>query len=422
MKHNNSSILLPIYILILSSISNIHAQEDRIGKLVVEELRGNVNTEFQEFSPSLSPNGNSLYFYSKRDGRAYTDIFISKKKPDGTWDFPQEVKELNSEYDDQSPFLSSDGKQMFLSSNRDGSIESRLPNGKIAVSRDIYLSELKGGSWCMPVLLPREVNSDMIEENPHYNNGVLLFTRYPFSKPEQAKIYMSHKTKNGWSQAKILPQPINDLNTTIAAAFSDDAKTLFFASNRPGGMGGFDLYSIEWSNGSPVGKVENLGSDFNTEGDEAYFSYHRPSKTILFARREAKKSYNLYSASIPRSIETQLEEDSIISLDTIYFDKSSYDLLSDSKVPLDQIVTYLKKNPKVKMKIIGHTDLNGNFQDNIILSQNRAKSVAAYLIGNGIIKERLQTEGKGSKEPIFEAKDDEASKRNRRTEFKVILE
>lgn len=420
MKHNLSSILLGISILYISGLSELYSQENTIGKLVVEELRGNVNTEFQEFSPSLSPDGNSLYFYSKRDRRTYTDIFKSKKKPDGTWDTPQEIKELNSEYDDQSPFITSDGKKIFLSSNRDGSIEARLPNGKIGVSRDIYESEWKNGTWTTPVILPREVNSDMIEENPHYNNGTLVFTRYPFSKPELAKIYISRRTKDGWSPAKILPQPINDSHATIAAAFSDDAKTLFFASNRPGGMGGFDLYSIEWLDGNSTGKVENLGADFNTAGDEAYFSYHRPSKTILFARREEKKNFNIFSATVPRSIETLLEEDNKISLDTIYFDKSSYDLLPESRIPLDQIVSYLKKNPNIQMKIIGHTDLNGNFEDNMVLSQNRSKSVAAYLIEKGIGKNRLHTEGRGSKEPIFQEKDDEASKRNRRTEFEVI--
>jgi outer membrane protein OmpA-like peptidoglycan-associated protein len=107
-------------------------------------------------------------------------------------------------------------------------------------------------------------------------------------------------------------------------------------------------------------------------------------------------------------------------LDTIYFDKSSYDLLPESRIPLDQIVSYLKKNPNIQMKIIGHTDLNGNFEDNMVLSQNRSKSVAAYLIEKGIGKNRLHTEGRGSKEPIFQEKDDEASKRNRRTEFEVI--
>lgn len=398
-------------------------QSQEASGLVVEELRGNVNTEFQEFSPSLSPNGNTLYFYSKRDRRSYTDIFTSKRKVDGTWDFPKELKEINSEFDDQSPYITSDGKFLFFSSNRDGSYEARLGNGKIGVSRDIYYSEWEDGKWGKVKTLPLEINSDMIEENPHYHNGILLFTRYPFSRPDLAKIYMSSKTKDGWSQAKILPKPINDAHATIAAAFSHDSKTLFFSSNRPGGFGGFDLYSVVWEKDSPTGEIENLGKDFNTEGDEAYFSYHRDSKTILFARRVEGKSFNLYSAYLPKKkidIQEQLDENQKISLDTIHFSVGSYELLPKSKLPLDEIAIYLKKNKTIKMQIIGHTDLNGNYNDNMELSKNRAKAVKNYLISKGIDETKLSTDGKGSLEPLFDSKDEKSSAKNRRTEFKIL--
>lgn len=388
--------------------------------LVVEELRGFVNTEFQEFSPSLSPDGMTLYFYSKRDRSKYTDIFQSKRKPDDTWDYPSEIPELNSDFDDQAPFVTKDGRFLFLSSNRDGSYEARLPNGKIGVSRDIYASEWKNKKWSQPTPLPEEVNSDMIEENPHYQDGLLLFTRYPFGRPDLAKIYASRQTKDGWSQAKILPKPINDGHATIAAALSDDGKILFFASNRPGGFGGFDLYSIAWDGEKPQGEPENLGSDFNTTGDEAYFSYHRSSKTILFARRMEGKSFDLYSAYIPRTLEKQLEEDEKISLDTIHFARGSYELLPESKPSLEMILNFLKKNPNLRMKVIGHTDLNGSLEDNMTLSRNRAKSVVEYLKQNGIGAKRLESDGKGPKEPLFSSLDEEASRRNRRTEFQIL--
>lgn len=394
------------------------------GKLVVEELKGSVNTKFQEFSPSLSPNGNVLYFYSKRDNRNYTDIFSSQRKPDNTWDFPQEVDPVNSEYDDQSPFVTADGKMLFFSSNRDGSYETRLPSGKVGVSRDIYYSEWENGSWGKPKTLPPEINSDMIEENPHFHNGVLLFTRYPFARPDLAKIYMSRKTKEGWTQAKMVGKPVNEKQATIAAAFSHDMKTIFFASNRPGGFGGFDLYSCDWDGNKniPKGKAENLGQQFNTPGDEAYFSYHRDTKTILFARREEDKSFNIFSAYIPmkKSIEKELEENKKLSLDTIHFDSGSSELQPQSKKPLDKIYEYLAKNKNTKMKIIGHTDLHGNPKDNLVLSKDRSQSVKNYLVKKGIQKNRLSTDGKGSQEPLFPYKDESSSAKNRRTEFQII--
>ncbi len=406
-----------IIVIYFSILVSIHSEP---ATMVVEELKGNVNTEFQEFSPTLTPDGKTLYFYSKRDRRTYTDIFSSKKKADGTWDFPQEVKELNSEFDDQSPFLTQDGKQIYFSSNRDGSWEAKLENGKIGVSRDIFISNWNGKSWDDPTPLPVEINTDMIEENPHFVDGVLLFTRYPFSKPELARIYISRKNGKDWTPAIALPSPINDSNATIAASFADDRKTIFFASNRPGGKGGFDLYSVAWDGKIANGEIESLGEEFNTLGDEAYFSYHKPSKTILFCRRELHKDFDIYSAYIPKTIESQLADDKKISLDTIYFERGSYELLEESKKPLNQILSYLKNNSNIRMKITGHTDLNGNFDENMELSKNRSKSVKKYLSSMGINESRLETDGKGPKEPLFKSIDEDSSAKNRRTEFEVI--
>lgn len=405
---------------ILVSIFSIHSLYSEQANLVVEELRGNVNTEFQEFSPSLSPDGRTLFFYSKRDRRQYTDIFTSKLKADGTWDYPQEVKEINSDFDDQSPFITADGKYLFFSSNRDGAWEAKLGNGKIGVSRDIFYSEWNGKSWGEPIPLPVEINTDMIEENPNFVGDTLLFTRYPFSKPELARIYISKRKGKEWSPAVALLNPINDSNATIAASLSHDEKTIFFASNRRGGFGGFDIYSSSWNGNQAYGEIENLGKDFNTEGDEAYFSYHRPTKTILFCRRDDGKNFNILSAYIPRNIETQLQEDNKISLDNIYFERGSFELLPSSKTPLIQIVSFLKKNPNVKMKITGHTDLNGSPSDNIELSKNRSKSVKEFLVASGIKENRLLTDGKGQNEPLFNETNEESSKKNRRTEFEIL--
>lgn len=206
--------------------------------LVVAPIQGPINTEFQEFGPTMTPDAKTLYFYSKRSNRGYTEIFKSERKKDGTWDFPEEVDVLNSPYDDQSPFISRDGKTLLLSSNRDGSVEVMLPDGKVGISRDLYVSNWDGKSWSSPVALPASINTEEIEENPHLLGDTLLFTRYPFGKPNLAKVYFSQYIGEKWSTPKLLPSPINDNYATIAAAFNDDGSILFFSSNRPGVMVG----------------------------------------------------------------------------------------------------------------------------------------------------------------------------------------
>ncbi|MDZ4725156.1 MAG: OmpA family protein [Leptospira sp.] len=407
--------------LCLILISKLNTQD--IPKIIVEPIKGKVNTSFQEFGPSLSPDAKTLYFYSKRSAKGYTEIFRSELESDGQWSFPEEVNELNSDFDDQSPFVSRDGKTILLSSNRDGSVEVQLENGKIGISRDIYISNWNGKIWSTPTALPKNINTEDIEENPHLLGDTLLFTRYPFGKPDLAKIYISKRNGNNWSEPKLLPAPINDNYATIAAAYNDEGTLLFFASNRPGGYGGFDIYMMK-VNSDVFSDLENLGDDINSASDEGYIIYQQVKKTFLFCRRVENRSFDIFSASIPRKpsiIESKLTEDKKISIDTIYFERASSKLKNESTSSLDAIVDYLHENPKNRMKIIGHTDLIGNFEDNMTLSKERALSVKEYLVRKGVEEKRLETGGKGPTEPMISKTDEESSKKNRRTEF-VILE
>lgn len=390
--------------------------------LVVAPIQGPINTEFQEFGPTMTPDAKTLYFYSKRFNRGYTDIFKSERKKDGTWDFPEEVEDLNSPFDDQSPFISRDGKTLLLSSNRDGSVEVTLPDGKVGISRDLYVSNWNGKNWSSPVALPAPINTEEIEENPHLLGDTLLFTRYPFGKPNLAKVYFSQYKGEKWTTPKLLPSKINDNYATIAAAFNDDGSILFFSSNRPGGYGGFDLYMAK-IDGDSFNDVENLGAPINSSEDEAYIVFQQVKKTFLFCRRVEGRSFDLFTASVPKQeniVQKKLEETKKISLDSVYFERASSILKPESSVPLDAIVDYLHENSDKIMKVIGHTDLTGTFEDNMTLSKERADSVKQYLVSKGVDPKRILTEGKGPTQPMLQGTDEASSKKNRRTEFVLI--
>lgn len=98
----------------------------------------------------------------------------------------------------------------------------------------------------------------------------------------------------------------------------------------------------------------------------------------------------------------------------------SYEILENSFSILENLNSYLKENANVKIKIVGHTDLNGDYQDNVILSRNRANAVKDYLVKKGIDSSRIVTEGKGSSEPIIPQKDPKTDYKNRRTEFQIV--
>jgi len=108
-------------------------------------------------------------------------------------------------------------------------------------------------------------------------------------------------------------------------------------------------------------------------------------------------------------------------LNDIYFESNSFELNHESEAVLDGFIEFLTENPKIKTAIQGHTDNIGKDEDNMILSDNRSKSVYNYLTEHGIKSSRLSYKGFGETKPIATNDTEEGRAKNRRTEF-VILE
>jgi hypothetical protein len=404
------------YLCLIVSFSYILSENIPSG-FEVKPIPGKINSPYQDFGPNLNLEGDTLYFYSKRNGKD-TDIFISKRDENGEWSDPKPWVEMNSPYDDQSPFLDEKNQMFYFSSNRDGAIEVDLPGNKKGVSRDIYVSLFDGKKWRKPEPLPPPVNTDQIEENPHFSDGYLYFTRYPFGKSIEAKIYRSRMHNGGWTKPELLPYPINDEFTTIAAFVQEGSDSIIFSSNRKGGFGGYDLYRTNLSD--PSKGFENLGSVINTELDEAYFTLNKKNQYFIFCRRHKETGYDIMMFYPPKNIAEKLEEDGKISLNSILFKRGSSELELESYSSIDPIIEYLKKKKDKKIKITGHTDKVGSDELNKKLSLDRADSVKRYLIQKGISKDRITSEGKGSTEALIDSIDEESSRVNRRTEFELL--
>jgi len=113
-------------------------------------------------------------------------------------------------------------------------------------------------------------------------------------------------------------------------------------------------------------------------------------------------------------------EKKIFTLPNILFENNSNILLPVAYNSLDELIVYLKENRDFKIIITGHTDDVGKTYTNQILSENRAKSVANYLIFNGIHISRIKTLGKGESTPISSNKTLEGQQLNRRVEFEIL--
>ncbi|TGK03166.1 OmpA family protein [Leptospira langatensis] len=406
-----------LFIFLLSGTSIFTADSISQGK--VSPLKGEINTGLNEFGISLSQDGKILYYYSKRQNSNYSDLYKSVKNGD-SWSKGVEIRELNSNFDDQSPYITGDEKEIIFSSNRDGSIEFQLASGRIGVSRDLYYSNFANGRWEKPMPLPPEVNTPEIEENPFLYGTFLLFTRYPFGKVAESDIYLSEFKNEAWTEAFALDKPINTEYAELAATVSRDGKYLYFSSNRPGGYGGLDIYKSEIKADGSFSSPVNLGPVVNSKGDEAFFLEAPDGKNAYFCRLANEGgNYDIYEFSAANEWES-LKKNKKISLESIHFRTASYEIEDVSFPILDRLVDFLKENPNIKLKIIGHTDLHGDPKDNLELSRQRASAVREYLQKKGISESRLSTDGKGSQEPIYPEKNPETDGKNRRTEFQIL--
>lgn len=104
------------------------------------------------------------------------------------------------------------------------------------------------------------------------------------------------------------------------------------------------------------------------------------------------------------------------NFNAVNFAQGKAELTYKAKSVLNDLVKYMKDNPDLKIKLEGHTSEEGDENFNQKLSEARAKVVLNSLVSQGISADRLQAEGKGSKEPI----DPNNRRSNRRTEFIVI--
>jgi outer membrane protein OmpA-like peptidoglycan-associated protein len=110
----------------------------------------------------------------------------------------------------------------------------------------------------------------------------------------------------------------------------------------------------------------------------------------------------------------------IVRLDHIIFEQSSSELESTSIEELNEVVKFLNENPTVNIRLDGHTDVQGDPQKNLLLSEERVIAVRKYLISKNIDKDRLTIKAYGGTKPLTRDTSEEARKLNRRVEFVVI--
>jgi len=110
----------------------------------------------------------------------------------------------------------------------------------------------------------------------------------------------------------------------------------------------------------------------------------------------------------------------IFEIKNLNFESGKFNIQKQYFKDLEYLVILLREQINIKIEIAGHTDSIGDNKTNIILSNNRAKSIKSYLVKNGILESRIKCVGYGEKQPITNNSTKEGREKNRRIEIRIL--
>ena len=421
------------------------SRNDGINWSTPTNLGEKVNSDFREGALSISLDGKYLYYAScnRPDSHGGCDLYYSTLIKNNYWTNSINLGNiLNSKFWDSQPSISADGNKLFFVSNRNGGYGGS----------DIWVSRKINGIWSSPENLGNEINSSSDEYTPflHADNETFYFASKKSGGLGGFDMYVAKIDESfNISDIKNLGYPINTNYDESGIFVLADGKTAFYNSNKNGNLDIYKFKLTEFNKSKDVSLVNvQLIDSISRKGiinnvlisldDESQLSINsdsngelsfptKPSSNFLITVISKKYDFfsNEYSLNPNDSVINiqivlnRLKIGNKIKLQNIYFDFDEFSLTEESYTQIKKIVDYLKINNSLSIEIGGHTDNLGTREYNYNLSLNRAKAVFNSLIQNGIDSRRISYFGYGYDYPISTKNDDQSRTLNRRTEIKI---
>lgn len=372
----------------------------------LKNLGDNINSDNTwEGQPSVTADGNGLFFASSREGGyGGIDIYRSRKDPYGNWGKAVNLGSvINTSGDDKTPFVHTDSETLYFSSN-----------GHLGVGGfDIFYSQYVGnGNWSSPINIGYPINTERDE---------LAF----IISTNGQKIYFAanhlEEGKGGWDiysaplYEEARPKKVLFVNGKLSDELGKPLQNAQIELQ--------NLRTLKLTKGlidSGTGEYA-IASAMDSEDDEFILTV---KKQGYFYDSKHIKSNKKMIVNPPTTINFEVRPIKIgtrIKLNDIYFDFNSHALDEKSEVSLNNFAEFLELNPTVAIEIIGHTDNVGSEEANLLLSSKRAESVYDYLIAKGIEAKRIKYNGLGESQPVTSNSTKKGREQNRRTEFVVTV-
>ncbi|MCL3850724.1 MULTISPECIES: OmpA family protein [Parabacteroides] len=385
------------------------------------ELEDEVNTEFDEGTPSFSKDGNTMYYtYCAQDpeGPRTSEIYVSTRSS-AKWGKGTRASIVKDSVTALGhPSVSPDGKYLYYVSDAVGGF-----GGK-----DIFRSRLVGSDFGPMENLGPEINTPGDEMFPYVRDSVTLyFASNGHPGMGGLDLFKATQDSTGKWHVENLKAPINSMGDDFGITFEGNKERGFFSSNRNDARGYDHLYSFELPTITIF--IEGLVSDVDeypiedatirivgkdglnvkvpAKKDGSYrVELERDIRYVMMASARGYLNQNFELKTGPEEKNETYIVDFYLSpiskpvvIDNIFYDFDKATLRPESQKALDEMIKMLNDNPNVTIELGAHTDRKGTDQYNERLAQRRAQSVVDYLIAGGIDKERLEAKGYGESVP-----------------------
>ena len=247
---------------------------------------GNYREAAKQFQTAIDSLGKSPLVPLARTGLRSAQQAPDWKKQGSDYTVKRENL-FNSRRADYSPMLAGEeANQLFFTSTRNQAKGDELSGITGTKNADIFVAQKnEQGKWQRPEVIDSELNSDYDEGaccfSPDGRTMYLTLCKTDPNYPRYASIVTSSRSDAAWSKTTDLTLTHDTLSAYAHPAVSPDGEWLYFASNMPGGLGGYDIWRVRLNGGKPGG-VENVGAPINTVGDELFPTF-RPNSDLYFS-------------------------------------------------------------------------------------------------------------------------------------------
>jgi outer membrane protein OmpA-like peptidoglycan-associated protein len=414
-----------------------------------------INNDRNNYASAITPDGQTMLvgnIYLEDGSSGGSGLSISRKIED-RWAIPEKlnIRNYNNRGKYTSAFLANDGKTLLVAITRDDTYGGE----------DLYVCfQDKNGNWSQPLNLGPKLNTASDEYTPFLASDMttLYFTSEGWPGFGIGDIYMSKRLDNtwkNWSEPVNLGQAFNTVLSDFYFTIPASGDYAYFVSSAHS-KGATDLFRIKLPlelQPSPVvlikGRVLNAKTkapipaeiyyEMLPQGDEkgkanadglGRYKIVLPAGSLYGFRashpgfisinenidvRETKK----YTEIDKDLLLVPIEVGQIVRINNLFF-SSNKSFITDGSFPeLNRLAETMKQNPKIEIEISGHTDDIGSEQDNLKLSEERAKKVLFYLYEKGVEFARMQAKGYGEGKPLLPNTSEENRQQNRRVEFTI---